>query len=900
MTRARAWVKAKTLAGAKAEAKARAKAEAKARAKAEAEAMAKVVAENRAKAETEAIARAWARAEAIARARPEAGAKARVMAEAEAEARGRAEAVARDIAEDRAEAEAKARAEAEAEARTRAELEARIEAWNEAEAETEAEAEAEAEAETRVRAEVEANARAKAEARARAEVGVRARAEVEARARAEVEARARAEAEARIEACNKVVAEAVTAAEAEAEARARVKAEARARAEAETRLEACSEAEARARAEAEAEAEAEAIATAAAISKGRFQALTTLHHLATDCLRLSMHFFHPIQQCAQQVYHTAVPLLPTSSHLQKYCLQSIIDNQLSLVTTFSGAPDTWGLLLRTIDVRPRQLTSITTSAQGILAACGDVLNIYDPVTFVLCQSLHTPETVTKIQSSPDGTILFFAHSFSITMWDVQTGGLIHTFTVQSKISDIAASTTGNHIACGSSDGSVTFWDIHTRESKGKSFGNGQPVVTICWISSLKLAVATQSSLYMHNIASNEVSYAFPMQGQVWGMVCFVDKVTNKEEILVGTSSLDTGVGQRSFEISKYRRALWSSTRSQPLTHHGGLSQPVLVGEEIVCIVKPAGVQSFNVRSCNLTNNPPLLDAATSVAVSLNRNLVAQTKDSIQIFSLDVLTSSKARNQVHTSHVYPLDENHIVCIIQPTRSLTILKLETLQTLCPEDKTSPIRSLLIDQLPSTHSPFSHGPIAEFGVSAVMEAWESGTPLPKWTESANEDGPLNGLSPKHTHIISVYDPPRRELSVKDAKDGTILAKLPLDDDMAAGEVYALTFNSETRFYLKIDRPGQHIQIPYRITKSPSGSYSHTITRGKPLPLLEPRKTLPYTLDVNFEWVLDAESRKVCWVPPGNVRRGSGGHFWVGLSLVMVGDDGVVRKVSFKEQGC
>ena len=85
--------------------------------------------------------------------------------------------------------------------------------------------------------------------------------------------------------------------------------------------------------------------------------------LARDCLRFSMHFFHPIQQCAQQLYHAALPLSPTSSHLHNSCLQSVIDNQLCHITTFSGAPDEWGLLLRTIDVRPGRLTCIATSAQ---------------------------------------------------------------------------------------------------------------------------------------------------------------------------------------------------------------------------------------------------------------------------------------------------------------------------------------------------------------------------------------------------------------------------------------------------------------------------------------------------------------------------------------------------------
>ena len=67
--------------------------------------------------------------------------------------------------------------------------------------------------------------------------------------------------------------------------------------------------------------------------------------------------------------------------------------------------------------------------------------------------------------------------------------------------------------------------------------------------------------------------------------------------------------------------------------------------------------------------------------------------------------------------------------------------------------------------------------------------------------------------------------------------------------------------------------------------------------MPLSEPRATPPYTLDANCEWALDRCSRKVCWISPGNLRRGNGGHFWAGLSLVMVGDDGVVRKIFFKE---
>ena len=110
--------------------------------------------------------------------------------------------------------------------------------------------------------------------------------------------------------------------------------------------------------------------------------IATLHNLATVYLRLTMHFFHPIQQCAQHIYYTALPLSPTSSHLQNFCLQNVTDGQLSHVTAFIGAPETWGLLLRTIDIRPRQLTCITTFGQEIIAACGNIVNIYDAVCYV--------------------------------------------------------------------------------------------------------------------------------------------------------------------------------------------------------------------------------------------------------------------------------------------------------------------------------------------------------------------------------------------------------------------------------------------------------------------------------------------------------------------------------------
>ena len=647
-------------------------------------------------------------------------------------------------------------------------------------------------------------------------------------------------------------------------------------------------------------------------STAKFQALIPLYDLATDCLRLSMHFFHPIQQCAQHVYRTAVSLSPTSSQLRKSFLQNVIDNQLSHVADFSGAPREWGLLLRTIDVRPMQITCIATSVQRIIAACEDIVNIYDAVTGVLQQFLHAPETVAKIQDSPDGSMLFFVHSSSVTMWDVQTGGLIHTFTTLSKIDDIAVSTT--HLAYSSSGSSfVTFWNIRTKV-EGKHSWDDQPVITICWLLPQKLAVATQTSVYVHDIIVGEVLGRFSFPGHVWGMVYLEDV----DEFLIGISqpSLEAGLDDCFFiRCQQPRFQPWGSkplhlrlvVPKQSPAYSGQLSSPTLVGKWIVCITSANGVQSFDTRTDCWTSNPPLLDAATSVANSLNRNLVVQTKDSIQIFSVDVLKSAKARNEPHVSHIYPLGKKHIICT-QPTRQVILFEQETLRELHnpsqPQSLLANLFPFARGPTPTNRSPFAsaslrHGLVAEFGASAVMDAWQLDIPLPGWKEAAEEGAHLCGWSPECTRVVTVYNSPRRELRVGDVKDGITLADLSLEDD-DPGEIYDITFDSETTFHLTIDQPERHIKIRYDIIALPSRHHSHMIARGGRVCLLEPRTTPLYTLDVNCEWVLDAKCRKVCWISPGDIRKGDGGHFWVGSSLVMVGDDGVVRKVTFKDPEC
>jgi len=146
--------------------------------------------------------------------------------------------------------------------------------------------------------------------------------------------------------------------------------------------------------------------------------------------------------------------------------------------------------------------------------------------------------------------------------------------------------------------------------------------------------------------------------------------------------------------------------------------------------------------CSCLTYPPLPGAAISIAISSNRDIVAQTKDSIQIFHMSVLESSEAHDNIHVSHVYPLDENHIVCVLQSTRKLTLLKLETLQELHPHNDI-PLKSFCMDQSVIPGALFGCGLTAELGVSRVPHSPDGQRHLERMRDCVGGHQNANGSS-------------------------------------------------------------------------------------------------------------------------------------------------------------
>jgi WD40 repeat protein len=95
------------------------------------------------------------------------------------------------------------------------------------------------------------------------------------------------------------------------------------------------------------------------------------------------------------------------------------------------------------------------------------------------------------------------------MWDIQTGGLIHTFTADFEISDIAVSSTAKYLASCSSGGAFKFWEVESR--RGSSRILGEPVVGICWLDPEdQVAFAFDQTILVVEMSTGRTLHTFPI------------------------------------------------------------------------------------------------------------------------------------------------------------------------------------------------------------------------------------------------------------------------------------------------------------------------------------------------------------------------------------------------------
>ena len=610
-----------------------------------------------------------------------------------------------------------------------------------------------------------------------------------------------------------------------------------------------------------------------------------LHKLAQDGLRFTMYFFHPIQQSARHIYHSALPLSPESATF--YPMPS---QEKTIVNSFYGRPDTWGAVIRTIKSSSGPFTCMTTFSHWIAAASDDgIVGVYDSVTGAPRLILNPQNPVRTIRGSPDGSLLFCAHENpSITLWDIQTGGLVHTFVLKSKPETIAISSTGRYLACGLPNGSVKTWKVANRKERA-AVERGSPVVDLCWVEPEQLfAVAREKSLDILDAVVGKVVRRFSVQHPIRGVA--YSQALNRLAFLTtsGVGSAITTIRPTTGEFS----TCWSQ---QPIS----CLAPSRAAKVFVCGTVAPGRTAFN----------PLLQdweqfshsvAITSISTLPNGTVVANTAGS----GIQLLGQDHGLPEGPTTSVDTFDEDRIIAAFSITRRNTLLlgqvnmqqvftlpwTIDGTPTNCP---TILCASLLDVRFLDRVVVYSAEVRGKWNLELRRLRW-GGHSVPEWTRGVDGQPLAGEISPGRDQIITFCNTRNSaHILLLSTKTGTPMALLDASDLSPPTRPLEIKFESNDRFYLLHDTYRTSYDITAPLVSS--SSFRNSITCRGQLPLVE-RPQRHYDLDDACEWVVRS-SKRVCWIPPGYIRSTEGGYCWARNALVMVGQDGMLRKLTFRE---
>ena len=623
---------------------------------------------------------------------------------------------------------------------------------------------------------------------------------------------------------------------------------------------------------------------------------------------------------AQHIYHTALPLSPETSILRQRFSEGHPSWEKDR-TTQQASPgshyDTWGDILRTIKADSGTFIHLAAVGKSIVAVREEdsVIDIYDAVTGVLRLSLNAPRQVAKAEGSSDGSVLFCAHqrSCEITMWDMQTGGLVHTFTTEFEVNDIAASSTGRHLGSCSSDGAFRFWEVESGYGGSRSLG--EAVASICWLEPEdQVALALKATVVVLDVTTGRMLHSFPVGENVRGIVFSANRCRLAVWLSLGV--------RNTIKVIDIQTGLVLLS-PPPLTHVSCFTFSGN-GDRVVCAMGTGDLRWFSVSVPSVGWHKYLSHLGTIRSMGLlpNGHLVVNGGGSIQVLAMISAKLSSTGQDPEISHIYPLDNGKAICASpRDRRDVSLLDMETMKTLAsypvaPDSLgislTPRILCISIDRRVTILNFPEYG-LKPHVIRSVTPKWEHHPPQPVLSVA---------LSPGGGELVAVVESAAGGwgLHVADVSDGCTL----FFATQVGRSPRNVAFTSETEFHTEGEDEGCHeethrTQEPQRaptrtapISTSEANSdrcmtrYVRTTFVFNPRsPTDKVRKlseesvllTRPYELDRNLEWVVDATSRRVCWLPPGYVRGTENGHFFIGSSIIMAGQDGIVRRLTFGE---
>ena len=181
---------------------------------------------------------------------------------------------------------------------------------------------------------------------------------------------------------------------------------------------------------------------------------------ANDSQKFILDHFDTIKSSPSHIYHSALPLCPSSSWLQK-CYGVEFSPEVRVV---KGVPAGWGKCSRTVSLDGR--TRCLSCWNKTIAVGLDHRNIIilDAITGsqIATFSGHADEVSCLVFSSDGRSLVSGSDDKTVKLWDMQTGGVVKTFSGHTHwIHSVSISPDSAMIASGSYDKSICLWNIHT-------------------------------------------------------------------------------------------------------------------------------------------------------------------------------------------------------------------------------------------------------------------------------------------------------------------------------------------------------------------------------------------------------------------------------------------------------
>jgi hypothetical protein len=396
-------------------------------------------------------------------------------------------------------------------------------------------------------------------------------------------------------------------------------------------------------------------------------------------------------------------------------------------------------------------------------------------------------------------------------------------------------------------------------------------------------VGEGASVQIRNILSGRVVRTFGTRDPVYGAV--YSQKFDKMAVMTRSGPIDT-IKIFSFQAS----------RDEPIEHKIRQKLSCFAFShatgELVCGSEARGLRLFGIQWGQHCEGFEYPEPATFLSCLPSGTVVANFASSgIQLLSLNGRSAPSQAPPVSALTVHALDHGKIVAVLPTSRyRIALLESATMSTLfaihglgtlpIPADRISVLCASLEYRLAVCC-------VEEMG-EECLKLWKFDEESPRWTVGVRGSPQVGVVSPTGSSLVGFYIVDNQTyVYVWDASDGRLQAQLLVDSwrDVQSPEV---EFTSEHRFR------SHHGTYSVGYTLVPQqGSVISVTCEGTESSLVHPSRQ--YDVDDSCEWVVSGSERILC-IPPGYVRPAKFGYQFVGSTIFMVSQDGILRKLTFR----